>query len=48
MHWDKFIKYAESKRNFLLYLTKNLYIIIPKAKLAKEDVDDLRDLLHKK
>ena len=48
IHWNKFVKYSESKRSFLVYITEYLYYIIPKNRIKEDYVEKLRELLQEK
>ena len=47
-HWDKFLKFRESKHSFLLYFGPHLYMSIPKRFLSCEDQEEIRGLLKDK
>jgi len=46
-HWDKFMKYRESKGYFLLYFSPVLYLSLPKRVMTPEDQEAIRALLTK-
>jgi hypothetical protein len=47
-HWDKFLKWRESRHTFFLYLSPNLFLFFPKRLMAAEDQDRVRNLLREK
>jgi len=46
--WTNYIRYLESKRQFLLYLSPAFFIIVPKRAFAPEQVSEFRALLAQK
>lgn len=47
-HWDKFLKFRESKATFLLYLSPHQYIYLPKRFMNPQDQEATRTLLTEK
>ena len=47
-HWDKFLKFKESKHTFFLHLSPLMYLYIPKRFMGPSDQDRVRKLLKKK
>jgi hypothetical protein len=46
--WAAFIKFAESKKLFLTYLSPCVFVILPKRILSPGETDQLRELLRQK
>ena len=44
-HWDKFLKFRESRDFFLLYLSPRLFVYLPKRLISAEDQEGVRRLL---
>ncbi len=44
-HWDKFLKFRESKHTFFLYLSPNMYLFLPKRFIGPENQERIRQLL---
>ena len=47
-HWDKFLKWRESKDTFFLYLSPHMFIFLPKRFIHPDDHDGIRNLLKTK
>lgn len=47
-HWDKFLKFKESKDSFLLYASPRLYLFFPKRFMNSDDQEATRRLLAEK
>ena len=45
VHWDKFLKYRESKDTFFLYLSPHMFLYLPKRLIAIEDQARIGQLL---
>jgi hypothetical protein len=48
LYWSAFTGYAESRTVFILYLSRKLFLIIPKQPLASAEIDCLRELFRRK
>jgi hypothetical protein len=48
IHWDKFIKWRESKEIFLIYLSPHLFVFLPKRLVSPEEQNQIRELLKQK
>ena len=47
-HWDKFLKWRESKDLFLMYLSPYLFVFLPKRFVGMEEQNQIRELLKRK
>jgi len=45
VEWKNYIRYVESKRQFLLYLSPAAFNMVPKRALTSEQVSEFRTLL---
>ena len=48
IHWDKFIKWRESKDLFLIYLSPYMFVFLPKRLVNIEEQNQIRELLKLK
>lgn len=48
LHWNRFLKFRESKDTFFLYLAPNMFVFLPKRFIGLRDQDDIRSLLTAK
>lgn len=47
-HWDKFLKWRESKHTFFLYLSPHMFLFFPKRMVLADDQERIRHLLMEK
>jgi hypothetical protein len=47
-HWDKFLKWRESKDTFFLYLSPHMYFFLPKKFIQPENHEQVRIILKSK
>jgi hypothetical protein len=45
LHWNRFLKFRESKDTFFLYLAPNMFVFLPKRFIGLRDQDGIRSLL---
>ncbi len=48
LHWNRFLKFRESKDTFFLYLAPNMFVFLPKRFISLRDQDGIRSLLTAK
>jgi hypothetical protein len=48
LHWDRFLKFRESKDTFFLFLAPNMFFFLPKRFISMRDQEGIRSLLQAK